>query len=604
MMYEAIKYCDIFGAKFSFYTDEKPRFYSLLGGILSLLLIVVCIIVFIFYELDDFKRDTPFVTTSFIPSNLYRKIKFGEEKIWVPWRIADYDNKYINHKNLIYPIITYHSRVRNDTNSYFNFETKKLNYKLCNETSMINIPEFYKIKIPLDQLFCIDMEDLEMGGSFMSLFINYVTIDFYLCEDGIDYNDKNTKCTTRKDIINKIGYNNSLHIEYYYPVVQFQPTNIKYPIIVSYKKHYYYISKYTNKIDRLYIREYLLKDDLGWFKKNSKNSSYWGFYEINGDSYVTTAESDLFNEESTSRFYSLNIYLQPGILYFERKYKKIMQIIIEGLPTIFVVFKIFKAIAKTFKFSEENKKLFELLFENIKEKKSKFEQYRRSFYKKQNKIEKQNNISDNQLENPSFYHIPNRNTINSSFKDGSKFNILSPFNRDNNYLKTFQKNKLESPKQNRKKKLSKSNRRSTFLNSNYNNLIREVKEIKEDKPINKIEPSLNNSYKISKLFPYKYYFYSIFIKNIDISKLMCCFSKKFANVYKFLGRMFDISSYLNVFREFDILKNWVLEVKDVYRIERPSKINVSEKEFIRNMKECLNNRNFSIFSQNALKKLK
>jgi len=36
------------------------------------------------FSLDDLKRKYPNITTSSIPSEGYRKIKFGEEKIWIP----------------------------------------------------------------------------------------------------------------------------------------------------------------------------------------------------------------------------------------------------------------------------------------------------------------------------------------------------------------------------------------------------------------------------------------------------------------------------------------------------------------------------------------
>ena len=112
MIYEIIKYCDIFGTKFNFYTDDRPMFYTFLGGILSILLGFICIIFFIFYSLDDIKREIPTVTASSVPSEGFHKIKFGEKNLWIPWRIVDYYNNYVDHKNLIYPIIYYHSRVK------------------------------------------------------------------------------------------------------------------------------------------------------------------------------------------------------------------------------------------------------------------------------------------------------------------------------------------------------------------------------------------------------------------------------------------------------------------------------------------------------------
>ena len=67
----------------------------------------------------------------------------------------------------------------------------------------------------------------------------------------------------------RIGGNNSLEIEFYYPVVQFQPTNITNPIIILYNQLFYHISKYTNKIERLFLQEYILNDDLGWINNNN-----------------------------------------------------------------------------------------------------------------------------------------------------------------------------------------------------------------------------------------------------------------------------------------------------------------------------------------------
>ena len=41
-----------------------------------------------------------------------------------------------------------------------------LHYKICNETSMINKSINYKIDVPLNELFCIDENDIKFGGSW------------------------------------------------------------------------------------------------------------------------------------------------------------------------------------------------------------------------------------------------------------------------------------------------------------------------------------------------------------------------------------------------------------------------------------------------------
>ena len=74
----------------------------------------------------------------------------------------------------------------------------------------------------------------------------------------------------------------------------------------------------------------------------------------------------IFNQESTSKFYSLKIYLEPGIILYERKYKKILTIFFEVLPIVYIVFIIIENFFMLFKLPEQNKILIKLLFENQK----------------------------------------------------------------------------------------------------------------------------------------------------------------------------------------------------------------------------------------------
>ena len=125
---------------------------------------------------------------------------------------------------------------------------------------MKNIQDEILIDIPIEQLYCIDMEDLYIGGSWTADYVNYVRFDLYLCEDGIDYNKDNKKCTSREYLNNEIGYNNSWIFEFFYPVIQFQPTVKHLPILVYYKTYHYTLSLNSNKLDRIYFQQHILED--------------------------------------------------------------------------------------------------------------------------------------------------------------------------------------------------------------------------------------------------------------------------------------------------------------------------------------------------------
>ena len=369
-----IKYSDLFGNRITFYNEKMPKLYTVTGGIFSIVSILLCIIIFMVFSIDDLKRKVPITTVSSIPSEGYKNIKFGKEKIWIPWRIVDYNNKFVNHTGLLFPIIYYYSGTKDPITNEFNLTSKILDYKLCSETSMEFERNIHQISIPLNEIFCIDMDDLDMGGSWLSEYINYVEFDLYYCEDGVSYDENNPKCATYKKIADFVGENNSLDFALYYPNVQFQPTNKTNPIIVAYRQYFYHLSKYSNKIERFFLQENVFTDDSGLLLTRESNNSYWDLNTIQGDSYFTGDENDLMNEGSNSRGYSFNIYLEPGIIHYKRYYKKLHTILSDFFPLAYIIFLLMKKIIKLFKKAEINKKMVELLFENLKEKPNIFEE--------------------------------------------------------------------------------------------------------------------------------------------------------------------------------------------------------------------------------------
>ena len=633
-----IKYLDLFGTRCTFYSDRMPKLYTVTGGIFSIISILVCILIFVIFSLDDIKRKLPITTTSYIPSKGYKRIKFEEEKIWIPWRISDYNNnEFVNHSGLLYPIIYYYSGIKANNSKDFNLTKKLLNYKLCNETSMVNQTNEYFISIPLNELYCIDMEEVEMGGSWTTEFIHYIEFDLYYCEDGINYNESNSKCTSFNKIKNFLGENNSLEISVYYPIVQFQPSNKIKPIIIIYRQFFYHISKYVNKIDRIFLQENVLSDDSGWLLKKEENYSYWGLNSIGGDTYLIGDEKDLMNEGSSSRAYSFNLYLEPGIIHYTRYYKKLFTIFSDFFPMAYIIFIIMKIISKLFKKTENNKKMIELLFENLKEKPNVFEKnikrlrlrnYKSinigklsfSNYIKKRKEEiniSNSNININSTNNNNYYDNTNNNDDNKNNikKTNVGLELLNKNDKKEGHRSSVVVNNLNLIKNNKlfinsNKSLYNNNRQlgKTFINNiSGQNLLSLEHIYYSNNNNNKERPQKNNS-KINKttlpqkifikekLFPYKYYFFSVFIRNLDGSKENCLYSYKFAKVYAFLCQLFDITTYLSLHREFNALKT-IFNDKSLHLIEKNCKINVNSNSFIKDINDCIGEQKFYILAQ-------
>ena len=54
MFFNVLRLCNIYGENFHWYIGYKPKYYTLCGGILSLLSFLLIVIILIFFGYDDF----------------------------------------------------------------------------------------------------------------------------------------------------------------------------------------------------------------------------------------------------------------------------------------------------------------------------------------------------------------------------------------------------------------------------------------------------------------------------------------------------------------------------------------------------------------------
>ena len=251
--------------------------------------------------------------------------------------------------------------------------------------------------------------------------------------------------------------------------------------------------------------------------------------------------------------------------------------------------------------------MIELLFENLKETKNQFEE-------NINKFQKNPNIYRGRL---SYTNVLNQDLLNFKNKKKSKVSVDNVMFNKNDNFPSFTKNKIR----NRNLSISNINKnfksvnklfsnRKSYLHDISNQHLILLNESYKKKDLNPEEKTKNKNMKNyasdkyiiknknnvikGKLFPYKYYLYSVFIKNLDISKNNLFISSRFAKVYTFLCQLFDVTTYLRLQREFNVLKNSLSENKKKL-IENHHKINVNSKNFLKDISDCIGEQKLHIF---------
>ena len=596
-----LRYCDFFNVKYNFNYEHKINI-TIFGGLMGITFIIISIIVIIILSIDDIRKLNPITTKSEIPGGDFRVVNLKESNIYIPWRLITYEEKFINHTGILYPSITL-IEGNLDENIGMDLKVHNLNYTLCNETSMINITDQYEIDTPLNELFCIEQNDIPFGGSWLSDKLFYLEVNLFLCENGIRYNASDSRCTPLQDIVKFT--NTTLLFEFFYPNVQFQPTDHDIPMRVIYKNYYYRLSSYTYKLERLYIQENILNDDTSLITTKSKNNSCWGVSTFYGDTYFWQEEQDPLVKSNSSVLFSLDIYMDQGHIYYTRSYKKIFVIISNVFPIVNFLLIIFYRLTVWVKSAFAKQSIVEMIFEN-----SKIFKNKKKFY-----LNIENNTNNNNMKPRNTIYINKRPKFEDNLKINKDKMIPKKINSINNMHIRDNCSANKEPNKSIMKKTVDHNYKDDshlelFNAFNIKKLIKSKERNGNNKYLSNIDEKSNNVNKDNKdnsnekyipkkekksLFPLFYFFMDIFLDKLDKPRSFCCLDKKYLIVYNFMGVLFDISSYVLLFKYFNIYKTVFSEELKSLNINRfDKKININNRE----MMATLENKVLSIDSEN------
>ncbi len=578
---EFIKYLDFFSIKFSFYTNRQPKHQDTFGGIMSIIYFLSCIGIFIIFSYEDLGRLNPITSISEVSESETKKVNMNKEKIWIPFRIITNNKKFIDHRGIL-NVLAYYIEGKNQENLGMELKYHLINYKLCNETSMINSTDIFKIEVPLNELFCIDKDDIFFGGNWNDNFINYLEINLYLCKDDKYFKTSQQKCTTTiSELIKNI--NIPLSFDFYYPVIQFQPTNFKIPLSIIYKNYIYQLSTYSYKIEKLYIQEHILSDDRNMIYSNNKNSSYWGTSALNGDDYCISDTLDPIWNNNISKIYTMEIFMDSGLVYYTRSYKKIITIISNVFPMLKFMLYFFKLVTKHIKMSATKRKLAGFIFENSDKtpkklldkiiKESDKNEYRQSkqLIMELNKKLKNSNDNVKKIDTKNKHNKSKDNDNNKSDVFLNKDNVINNLNKKD-ILIINKKDESNEPV--------------------------EIKPFPKKKKI----PLKNNGNQL--LFPFYYFLLDFFFDKLIFPTKFFCLKSIYFTVYNFMGQMYDISSYIILFKQFNFLNKIIMEKiheDEGFCPKNPyNKINIGNKEIVEKLNKDLGNKKSLLFSNNLL----
>ena len=566
---------DFLGTKPCFTVNGHKNYKTYLGSLLSLITTFIVSYSFLYFSFQIITHKNPKLITSIYNDEIPPKINIKKKNFAFGFGLQtlDYDN-YIDES--IYTVEIIKSIVTLNEDGTNNETNVVINKKKCNQKEFNIIPDYFK-GIPLKNLYCIDTDEITLGGEHKANEWIYYTIKFLMCKNSTE---NNNSCYSI-DVINK--YLNGGYLGIFMSDINVMPTNFSHPIHL-YGKNLFTTFSIKHYVDCwLYIKRIFIKTDIGLFFNHFKEDIFYGFDSL--ENYIDYRHNDNF----------LNLRLRENAKreVYQRSYLKIQEatahtggivqvcLIISHILIYFIKITLYKNYINQF-FN------FELLFKDYKyfEKISNVLSYNNkcNLSKHSNlnnfkliNIDETNNISHHNQETIKKYpdntqnYIIKLNNHNNSFDDNNhNFNIDINNNIDNNNL-TINKNNI-------------NNSTSVFKNLYINNFNKTFQEdcvikdknnssnlliIENEKDIKKSQTNLQNkliNHNFNSLFN-KIKYQNLKNKQIHYYSSFCfilCSKNFFKNIhliynkYKNIQFLFDIVHFLKNKYEIKFLENYIL----------------------------------------------
>ena len=607
---------DFLGTKPCFTVNGYKNYKTYFGSLMSIITSLFVSYFFLYFSVQIITHKNPKLITSVYNDEIPPKINIKKKNFAFAFGLQtlDYDNfidESIYTVEIIKSIVTLNEDGSNNENQII------INKTRCNKSEFNLIPDYFK-GIPIENLYCIDTEEITLGGEHKTYEWIYYTIKFLMCKNSTE---NNNSCYSM-DVINKFLDGGYLGI--FMSDINIMPMNYSYPIHL-YGKNLFTTFSIRHYVDCwLYMKRIFIKTDKGLFFNNFKEDIYYAFDSL--DNYIDYRQND--------NFLNLRIRENAKREVYQRSYLKIQEATANAggiVQVCTIISHIIIYFMKTTLYKNYINQFFnfELLFKDYKylEKISRVLNYNNNFNKTNLNIFKPLNIDE--TKNLSHYNkepiisTENKNYIIKLNDQSFIYDNNNNNNNDNNILKINKnclfdvKDKYSNNKSLQNSKIYSNLKINNSIMTNHDDLIKEKnnnsklllienndKSIKKSqtnfqmKIVNQNFNKILNRFKYQNLKNKKIHYYS------SICFILC--SKKFYKNLKLIYKkynniqfLFDVVHFLKNKYEIKFLENYILSENQNKAITYLYYFDYNfQTEYDSFKKNVLNRENFKIFDLN------
>ena len=530
---------------------------------MSIFCLLIIILISLLFGADFYNKENPRLITENIKTDDFKEIDFTPDKFTFAFRIENgAGNLAVDASTYINLMFGYKRYVYNETEQDFDNEGYIINQVPCNET-LVPDTKFNSGR-NLTEWICLDFpkEGFKFGGSWTGKFVNYFNI-FMWNNTNIEETDKYLK-------------SDSFYVSMFYPTFYFLPNNLTHPQNIKYVNYYTQITAALAKNDRIFVKNYILDDDVGWIFKDVKSSSVLAFERRESEFELNDLKQ---NDLDTYYFYSLVMYFNSEYDKIYRSYMKIQEL--SALVGGFMKIIMFIAEMLIIPYNR-----FLMRFDLVN-------QYYRS---DSNTSDIDDNI--NKMNKSNSVQMINSKPMTKNLK-GEDIDLL-------NHKKIASKNDVIENNYVKESVPNSEQKMHPFNKKGFESKIKDSANLELTSSIKKIVHKTLTE-KNKKHFKINYFQYLLNF----LFKSKSLMVKEFSVADDILNRKFDIASYLELVKQFELIKQLNLNYYQNYSLSVIENLNISSQEEVdlaeltifrkgRNELELKQNQNNSITKINEM----
>ena len=308
---------DIYSKPIGFFYRDKERIGTVFGFILTILYLIICLSLFVFYTLTTINKSDMKVHDSFLYQKEAPEMKINSSYFYFAFGVENYLTGYTRFidETIYYPRVEYVHKVKEGT-IFKTIEKISLNFERCKSEKFGKDYEDLLVNGELNNSYCINDLNLTLSGNFKFDKLSYIQINIHPC---VNSTENNNHCKP-KEVIDE--YLSGTFVSILAKDIGLKPSNYTHPVVPQFQDIY-------STIDKSYFRDFVvfygiteIQTDKGLFYEQIHKDRYINLMKTTQGIYY----QELKNYYEGESMCEIQIRMSDDIRIQKRTYRKMSEV--------------------------------------------------------------------------------------------------------------------------------------------------------------------------------------------------------------------------------------------------------------------------------------